>query len=107
MIIVSELAKGIDTVAHETVLECGLKTIAVLVGGLQHIYTPENKTLAVEILKHGALVSEFPLGIKPLARNFPILNRVISGLSMGIVVTEARKKSGAKITATSAIEQNR
>jgi len=66
MIIVSELAKGIDAVAHETVLECGLKTIAVLVGGLQHIYTPENKTLAVEILKHGALVSEFPLGIKHL-----------------------------------------
>ena len=103
----SELAKGIDTVAHETALECGLKTIAVLVGGLQHIYTPENKTLAVEILKHGALVSEFPLGIKPLARNFPIRNRVISGLSMGIVVTEARKKSGAKITAAVALEQNR
>lgn len=107
MIIVSGLAKGIDTVAHETALECGLKTIAVLAGGLQHIYPPENKTLAAEILKNGALVSEFPLGVKPLARNFPIRNRVISGLSMGIVVTEAREKSGAKITAAFALEQNR
>ena len=107
MIIVSGLAKGIDTVAHETALECGLKTIAVLAGGLQHIYPPENKNLAAEILKNGALVSEFPLGVKPLARNFPIRNRIISGLSMGIVVTEARKKSGAKITAAFALEQNR
>jgi len=107
MIIVSGLAKGIDTVAHETALECGLKTIAVLAGGLQHIYPPENKKLAAEILKNGALVSEFPLGVKPLARNFPIRNRIISGLSMGIVVTEARKKSGAKITAAFALEQNR
>ena len=96
MIIVSGLAKGIDTVAHETALECGLKTIAVLAGGLQHIYPPENKNLAAEILKNGALVSEFPLGVKPLARNFPIRNRVISGLSIGIVVTEARKKAVQK-----------
>ena len=96
MIIVSGLAKGIDTVAHETVLECGLKTIAVLADGLQHFYTPKNKTLAAEILKHGALVSEFPLGVKPLARNFPIQNRVISGLSMGIVVTEVSKKAVQK-----------
>ena len=107
MIIVSGLAKGIDTVAHEAALESGLKTIAVLAGGLQHIYPPENKRLAAEILKNGALVSEFPLGVKPLARNFPIRNRVISGLSMGTVVTEARKKSGAKITAAFALEQNR
>jgi len=107
MIIVSGLAKGIDTVAHETALEFGLKTISVLAGGLQHIYPPENKNLAEEILKNGALVSEFPLGVKPLARNFPIRNRVISGLSMGIVVTEARKNSGAKITAAFALEQNR
>ena len=72
MIIVSGLAKGIDTVAHETALEFGLKTISVLAGGLQHIYPPENKNLAEEILKNGALVSEFPLGVKPLARNFPL-----------------------------------
>ena len=107
MIIVSGLAKGIDTVAHETALECGLKNIAVLAGVLQHIYPPENKTLAAEILKNGALVSEFPLGVKPLARNFPIRNRVISGLSMRIELTEARKKSSAKISAASALEQNR
>ena len=107
MIIVSKLAKGIDTVAHETALEFGLKTISILAVGLQHIYPPEIKQLAEEILKNGALVSEFPLGVKPLARNFPIRNRVISGLSMGIVVTEAHKKSGAKITATFALEQNR
>ncbi len=107
IIIASELAKGIDTVAHETALEFGLKTISILAGGLQHIYFPENKKLAEEILKNGALVSEFPLDIKPLARNFPIRNRVISGLSMRIVVTEARKQSGAKITAAFALEKNR
>ena len=92
MIIVSGLAKGIDTVAHETALEFGLKTISILAGGLQHIYPPENKQLAEEILKNGALVSQFPLSVNPLDINFPIRNRVISGLSMGIVVTEARKK---------------
>ena len=107
IIIVSGLAKGIDTVAHQTALECGLKTIAVLAGGLKHIYPPENKKLAEEITNNGALVSEFPLGVKPLARNFPIRNRIISGLSMGIVITEARKNSGAKIIAAFALEQNR
>ena len=101
------MQKGIDTVAHETALECGLKTIAVLAGGLQHLYPPENKTLAAEILKNGALVSECLLVVKPLARNFPIRNRVISGLSTRIELTEARKKSGAKISAASALEQNR
>ena len=103
----SGLAKGIDTVAHETALEFGLKSIAVLAGGLQNIYPPENKTLAVSILKNVALVSEFPLGVKPLARNFPIQYCVISSFLMGIIVTEARKKSSAKITVAFALEQNR
>ena len=107
LVIVSGLARGIDTVAHEAALEFGLKTIAVLAGGLQHVYPPENKKLAEEIQKHGAIVSEFPLGVKPLARNFPIRNRVISGLSLGTVITEARKKSGANITAAFALQQNR
>ena len=70
IIIVSGLAKGIDTVAHQTALECGLKTIAVLAGGLKHIYPPENEKLAEEITNNGALVSEFPLCVKPLAMNF-------------------------------------
>ena len=103
----SGLAKCIDTVGHETALECGLKTIAVLAGGLEYIHPPENKALAAEILKNGALVSKFTLGVKPLACNFPILNCVISGLSMGIILTEARKKSGAKVTAAFALEQKR
>ena len=107
IIIVSGLAKGIDTVAHQTALECGLKTIAVLTRGLKHIYPPENNKLAEKITNNGALVSEFPLGVKPLARNFPIRNRIISGLSKCIVVTEARKNSGAKITDAFALEQNR
>ena len=83
-------------------MECGLKTIAVLAGGLQYIYPPENKILATEILKHGALVPEFHIGVK-----FTIQNRVISGLSMGIIVTEARSKRGAKIRAAFVLEQNR
>ena len=106
-VIVSGLARGIDTTAHEAALEHNLKTVAVLAGGLQHLYPPENQSLAEAIKAKGALISEFPLAVRPLARNFPIRNRVISGLSMGIVVTEARKKSGAKITAAFALEQNR
>lgn len=105
--IVSGLARGIDTIAHETALEEGLKTVAVLAGGLQNIYPPENKPLAEQIKLNGALISEFPIAVKPLARNFPIRNRIISGLSSGVVITEARKKSGALITAAFALQQNR
>ena len=106
-VIVSGLARGIDTTAHEAALEHNLKTVAVLAGGLQHLYPPENQSLAEAIKAKGALISEFPLAVRPLARNFPIRNRVISGVSLGVVVTEAHKKSGANITAAFALQQNR
>ena len=107
LVIVSGMARGIDTVAHETALEAGLKTIAVLAGGLNHLYPPENKHLATRIQKKGALITEFPMAVKPLAKHFPIRNRVISGLSLGVVVTEARLKSGVNITAAFTLQQNR
>ena len=101
------MARGIDTVAHQAALDAGLKTIAVLAGGLNHLYPPENKLLAERIQEEGALITEFPMAVKPLAKHFPIRNRVISGLSLGVVVTEARLKSGANITAAFALQQNR
>lgn len=107
LVIVSGMARGIDTVAHQAALDAGLKTIAVLAGGLNHLYPPENKLLAERIQEEGALITEFPMAVKPLAKHFPIRNRVISGLSLGVVVTEARLKSGANITAAFALQQNR
>ena len=105
--VISGLARGIDTVAHEAALEAGLRTIAVLAGGLQHIYPPENQNLADRICQQGALISEFPLATKPVSHNFPIRKRVISGISQGVLMTEASVKSGALITATFGKEQNR
>jgi DNA processing protein len=104
--VVSGLARGIDTAAHKATLITG--TIAVLAGGFDKIYPDENIPLAHDILDHGgALLTEMPLGWEPRARDFPRRNRLVSGLSLGIVVVEAAKRSGSLITARLALEQNR
>lgn len=105
--VVSGLARGIDAVAHQVTLDNGGRTIAVLGSGVDVIYPPEHRRLADEVVEQGALVSEFPLGTKPDAPNFPVRNRLISGLSLGVVVVEAPRRSGALITANFAADQGR
>lgn len=108
IIIVSGLARGIDTYAHIGTLKAKGKTIAVVAHGLDMIYPKENYNLARLILKcGGAIVSEHPIGVKPIPENFPRRNRIISGLSIGTIVVEAKERSGSLITANYALEQGR
>lgn len=106
-VVVSGLARGIDTAAHRGALKGGGRTLAVLGGALDKLYPAENEDLADQISEHGAVISEYALGREPDRTTFPYRNRVVSGLSMGIIVVEAGVKSGAMITANEALEQGK
>lgn len=105
--IVSGLARGVDTVAHESALAAGGRTIAVMGSGMNHIFPESNSDLAEKIAESGAVLTEFPLGRQPDKTTFPMRNRIVSGLSVGVLVVEAGIKSGAIITANQALEQGR
>jgi DNA processing protein len=105
--VISGLARGIDTIAHTCTLKSGGRTAAIFACGVDTIYPPENADLARRISENGALISEYPLGAKPRPDNFPRRNRIMSGMSLGVLVIEADESSGAIITAHMASEQNR
>ncbi len=105
--IISGFARGVDTLAHQTALKEGAGTVAVLGNGLDQIYPPENRKLFNRMVQEGLFVTEYPLGTKPDAGNFPKRNRIISGMSSGVLITEAGSKSGALLTAMYANDQNR
>lgn len=107
VVVVSGLARGVDSAAHGGSLEEGGATVAVLGSGLDRIYPPEHEQLAASISHRGCLVSELPLGSAPLPGNFPLRNRIISGISIGVVVVEASENSGSLITARFALQQGR
>lgn len=105
--VVSGLARGIDSVAHKAALEAGGRTLAIAACGLDQVYPAENAELARRIMENGAMITEYPLGTKPRPDNFPRRNRIMSGLSLGVLVVEAGETSGAMITANMALEQDR
>ena len=105
--IVSGLARGIDGVAHQAALRAGGRTLAVLGSGPDVIYPPEHRNLAAQIIEQGALISDYPPGRQPDGPNFPARNRIISGLSLGVIIVEAPARSGALITADFAADQGR
>lgn len=107
VVLVSGMARGIDAIAHESALKSNQKNIAVLGSGLDQVYPPEHGDLQNRILSLGAVVTEFFLGEAPRPKNFPQRNRIISGLSQGVLVIEAGEKSGARITANHAVDQSR
>lgn len=106
-VITSGMARGIDTAAHKGTIKAGGKTVAVLAGGVDFIYPPENDDLYKSITENGCVISEMPFGMQPLASHFPRRNRIISGISLGVAIMEAQKRSGSLITARCALEQAR
>ncbi len=105
--VISGLARGIDSIAHKAALEAGGRTVAVFGSGLDVVYPAEHARLAREVEDSGALVSEYPLGTRPMSSHFPMRNRVISGMTLGTLVVEAPDKSGALLTVKHALEQDR